>query len=94
LSICSTTAKSPRSGSLSNRWTCSPHNDKSNQIESVPTTYSFQRDNECVARPLASQQWHAAMTAERNEVNVTSLLVSRQSPRHGDESSCSCKVPL
>ena len=31
------------------------HNDKSNQIESVPTTYPFQRDNECVARQPASR---------------------------------------
>jgi len=58
------------------------HNHKSGQVESVPTTYSFQRDNECVACSLASQQRRAAITTERNEMNVTSLLVSPKSPWH------------
>jgi hypothetical protein len=70
------------------------YNDKSNQVESVPTTYFFQRDNEGVARQPASQQRHAAITTERNEMHVTSLLVSLQSPWHGDKITCSCKLPL
>jgi hypothetical protein len=61
------------------------HNDKSNQVESVPTAYSLQRDNERVARQPASKQRHTAITTERNEVNVTSLLVSFQSPGHENE---------
>jgi hypothetical protein len=52
------------------------HDDKSCYIEPVPAAYSFQHDNECVSRLCAFQQWSAAMTTERNEMNVTRLLVS------------------
>src|SRR5579864_2352790 len=68
------------------------HHDKSSQVESVPTAYSFQGSDECVARRPASQQRHAAITTERNEMKVTSLLVSFQSPWHEVEITSWCQV--
>jgi hypothetical protein len=68
------------------------HNDKSSQVESVPTTYSFQRDNESVARQTASKQRRAAVTTERNEMKVTSLLISLKSPGHEIEITSWCQV--
>src|SRR5579864_1254622 len=68
------------------------HHDKSSQVESVPTTYSFQGDNECVARRPASEQRRAAVTTERDEMKVTSLLESLQSPWHEIDVTSWCQV--
>src|SRR5580692_12888410 len=59
------------------------HDHESSHVEPIPAANSFQHDNKCVARLRLGEQRAAAITTERNEMNISSLLVSLQSPGHG-----------
>jgi hypothetical protein len=61
------------------------HDDESGHVEPVPAAYFFQRHNKGVADVRGSQRWRAVITTGGNEMDVTRLLISLQSPRHGDE---------
>ena len=54
----------------------------------------FQRCYKRVARLWVGQQRSPAITTEGNEMYVTCLLISLQSPRHGNEITSLCEIPL
>ena len=58
------------------------HDHITDNIESIPSSHSFEGNDKLVASPFGSEQNMAMIAAERNEMQFASLLITLQSPGH------------